>query len=244
MIAVVLTITLVAMALAQAAHAQDGDAVAIPGLLEEIVALMDQANETNTILYLSSFCVGAGLAGIAIYATYRNASRLNRQLKIYENRTRLLREDIDVDRLPILTWTLAGRRFGEPGFTGLGAELVIVRIVNAGRSPALRATAGVTHRLSRGGGGLEAFRREHHSWGAILADDFVEMPVWIQDETVEAVKSGRAAFRADVELECRSVTGRRHKRRMTVTHDGRDVILRDVAEDEWRRDIGLDGGEG
>lgn len=236
-----LSIALVAAALAQAAHAQ-GDG-GVPERLDELAAHVDRANRVNTILYVVSFAVGAGLAGIAICATHGNTAKLNEQLKNYDARTRLLREEIDVGLLPVLTWTLAGRRYGEPSPTGLGAKLLIVRIVNAGRSPALRATADVTHRVSRGGGGLEVTRREHHSWGAILADDFVEMPVWIQDETVEAIRGGRAAFRADVELEYRSVTGRRLRRRMTVTHDGKGAIPRDVAGDEWRRDIGLDGGD-
>jgi len=236
-----LAISLLAAALARAAHAQ-GDGGEIADRLAELSARVEEANGINTALYIASFAVGAGLAGIAIYATCRNTSRLDRQLRNYEDRTSLLREDIDVGFTPVLTWTLAGKRYGEPTPTGLGGRLVIVRIVNAGRAPALRATAGVKHRLRAGGGGFGVIRRERHSWGAVLPNDFVEMPLWIADEVLGAVKGTKGAFRADILLEYMSVTGRSHRRRISVRHDGERVTLRDVAVDDWRRDIGLGGG--
>jgi len=244
MVAVALTVILLALALEQAALAQDDDARTIPGLLGEAVAHIEQANETNTVLYSVSFAIGVVLASIAICATYKNTSKLNTQLKNYEERTKLLREEIDVDLLPILAWTLAGRKYGEPKLTSAGGRLVIVRIVNAGRAPALRATADVTHRLRLNGGEIFELNVERHSWGAILPNDFVEMPVLVPDRALEEIEGMRGRFRADVLLECRSVTGKLHRRRMAVTCDQGGVGLRDAARDEWRRDIGLDGGDG
>jgi len=236
-----LAIALLAAALAPAAHAQE-DSGGVADRLDELSAHVERANRINTILYVVSFAVGAGLACIAIYATCRNTTRLDRQLRNYEERTRLLREDIDVGFTPILMWTLAGKRFGEPAPEGLGGRLVVVRIVNAGRAPAMRATAVVRHMLRAAGGGFGVIRRERHSWGAVLPNDFVEVPVWIDDEVLGAVKGPKEAFRADIALEYRSVTGKSHRRRISVRYNGKDVILRDVATGDWRRDIGLDGG--
>lgn len=230
------------LALAQAAPAQENP-TSVHDRLAELSAHVEESNRINTMLYIASFAIGVCLASIAIYATYKNTSKLNRQLDNYEERTRLLREDIDVGFTPILAWTLAGKKFGEPAPTSIGGKLVIVRIVNAGRAPALRATADITHRVCLDGGETFELRTEHHSWGAVLPNDFVEMPVLVPDEALKEVEGMRGRFRADVLLECRSVTGKQHRRRMAVTHDRRGVALRDVTTDEWRRDVGLDGGE-
>jgi len=237
----VATIAVILLALAQAAPEQESD-VSISGLLGEAVTRMGEANVASTILYVVSFAVGVTLASIAIYATHGNTSKLNRQLENYENRTRLLREDIDVGFLPVLTWSRVGERPGEAESTSAGGRRIIVRIVNAGRAPALRATAEVKHRLILDGGERFELRGGHHSWGGILPNDFVEMHVTVPEEAVETVERMRGGFRADVLLECRSVTGERHSTRMAVTYDMNGVALRDVTRDEWRREVGLDGG--
>ncbi|RNJ73325.1 MAG: hypothetical protein EB824_04900 [Thaumarchaeota archaeon S15] len=239
----VATIAVILLALAQAAPEQGSD-VSISGLLGEAVTRMGEANVASTILYVVSFAVGVTLASIAIYATHGNTSKLNRQLENYEERTRLLREDIDVGFLPVLAWSRVGERPGEPEPTSAGGKRIIVRIVNAGRAPALRATAEVKHRIVLNGDEKFERRGGHHSWGAILPNDFVEMHVTVPEEAVETVEGMRGGFRADVLLECRSFTGERHSTRMAVTYDMSGVALRDVTRDEWRRDIGLDGGDG
>lgn len=241
MVTAALAIALLAAVLAPAAHAQE-DSGGVADRLDELSAHVERANRINTILYVVSFAVGAGLAGIAISATHSNTMELREQVNIHEDHLKLLKGDIDDKATPVMAWTLAGKRFGAPEPTGVGAKLVIVRIVNAGRATALRATADVTHRMRTGGEKFREIRREQHSWGAVLPNDLVEMPVWIDDEVLGEIKDTQGLFRADVELEYRSVAGKIYRRRMTVRYDGKDVTLRDVATGDWRRDIGLDGG--
>lgn len=146
--------------------------------------------------------------------------------------------------MPVLTWSRVGERPGEPEPTSAGGRRIMVGIVNAGRAPALRATAEVKHRIVLNGDEKFERRGGHHSWGAILPNDFVEMHVTVPEEAVETVEGMRGGFRADVLLECRSFTGERHSTRMAVTYDMSGVALRDVTRDEWRRDVGLDDGDG
>jgi len=218
-----LAIALLAAVLAQAAHAQE-DSDGVADRLDELSGHVERANGINTILYVVSFAVGAGLACIAIYATHGNAQSLRRQIQKYEERTALLRRDIDEGLTPLLTWTQAGERPG--GVLADGSMLV--RIVNAGRGPALRVTCDVTHLLSRGASAHAVVGEERHSWGALLPDESIEMRVMVPDEALKATAGGGSEFRADMLVEYESVGGKEYRLRVTARYDGTRVEIHDV----------------
>jgi len=85
-----LAIALLAAAMAQAAHAQEGDSGGVADRLDELSAHVEQANGINTTLYVVSFAVGAALVGIAISATHGNAQSLRKHIQKYEEGTALL----------------------------------------------------------------------------------------------------------------------------------------------------------
>jgi len=80
MITAVMAVALVVAALAQTAHAQGGEVD--PGG-QDGASHVERANRINTILYVVSFAVGAGLAGIAICVTHSNTRELKEQVRIH-----------------------------------------------------------------------------------------------------------------------------------------------------------------
>lgn len=220
-----LAIALLAAAMAQAAHAQgDGCGQGIADCLDRLAEHVERANRIATILYVVSFAVGAGLAGIAICATHGNARELREQAKRYEERTELLRGDIDEGRTPLMSWTQPGD--GELT-VGVAAGGVPIRVVNAGRAPALCVTGDVTCLLYRDGDAT-VVGEERYSWGAVLPDESVEMRVRVPEKALEAVAGGRAVFRADVLIEYESVGGRAYRLRVSAAYNRGRVDISDV----------------
>lgn len=221
-----LAIALVAAALAQAAHAQDGGEA--PDALDGLSSHVERANRINTILYVVSFAVGAGLAGIAICATHSNTRELREQVRIHERHIGLLQRDIDDKATPFLAWTTAEREVEAKAVAGSGRKLIAFRVVNAGRAPAMEVTGDVTHMLSRDGNAFAGISRERHAWGALLPSREIEVHVWVGGEALEAVRGARGAFRADIQLGYQSANGTRHSLQMTVRYDGERATVRDA----------------
>jgi len=226
-----LAIALLAAAMAQATHAQE-DSGGVADRLDELSAHVERANRINTILYVVSFAVGAGLAGIAISATHSNTMELREQVNIHEDHLKLLKGDIDDKATPVMAWTLAGKRLGRNHDRYWGNIILPVRVVNVGRAPAMRVTDDVTLSVTRNGAEPREIGTKHHAWGALPPNESIEIPVLIPEEELDSAEQAGGEVRADVSLEYWSVSGKKHSLKLIATHNGKEYALQDA--EDWR----------